>query len=632
MSRKRLLIIDGDEAFAREVADVAERRGFETTTCATSVEGLELAASQQPDLVVVNVELAPTNGWSVCIKLKKDEALQHIPVVLTSSTSTADTFEKHKKLRTRADDYLLKPYEPEQLVDLAGQLVGLPDVGEPLVDIDDAPGFEGEYELEADDAFSIAEDEPLGEVEFESDDGFASFDDEADPTVDAPSDDEWGHDPLGDPLAIEPGEEAVAFDDEVEPLPEPPEEAALEEFARGEFATSEFSAGALAAATAALQAEAAQGHAMDPLAGEHLDPLGDPLADDAWGAEEVDPLAAFDDDTDFADVAAFEEEAAAEPEDDFSAAAPEASFEAEPFPDALPEDGGYDEAPLEVPGLDADEAGEEALIEELGSALDDGDFDLGDDVGLGGDALAGAELARLGELEAELDGLRAAEAASAEELGRLRNDLAARDDALFEVRGQLEARERELRELTASHTAEVSRAAAEKARREATVRSLTGRGEQLTAALRKAERDAAAAREEAARLPELEARLASREAELETTREQAFQAESLQQRLEAQEAAAEKDRAALASVTHERDQALADLQAARAEADGLRTDLDEARRTAERALENTGTLQEKLAEANERVEAAERRVEELERANARARETLLQMVEGLGTA
>jgi len=258
MSRKRLLIIDGDEAFAREVADVAERRGFDTTICATSVEGLELALSQRPDLVVVNVELAPTNGWSVCIKLKKDEALQHIPVVLTSSTSTADTFEKHRKLRTRADDYLLKPYQPEQLLELAGQLVGWPDVDEPLVEInEDAPGFEDEYELEGDDAFAIEGDEPLGEVEFESEDAFAALDDEqhdplaADPLADGS---EWDADPLGDPLAVEAGEEEVAFDEEVEPLPEPVEqEEALEEFARGEFATAEFSAGALAAASPSIR-------------------------------------------------------------------------------------------------------------------------------------------------------------------------------------------------------------------------------------------------------------------------------------------------------------------------------------------------------------------------------------------
>ena len=124
MARKRILFIDGDEPFVQDVANAARRRGYETIITASSTDGCELARSEHPDLIVVSVELTPTNGWSVCTKLKKDEELRGVPVVLTSSTSTPDTFEKHKKLKTRADDYLLKPYSGDDLIRVATQLLG----------------------------------------------------------------------------------------------------------------------------------------------------------------------------------------------------------------------------------------------------------------------------------------------------------------------------------------------------------------------------------------------------------------------------------------------------------------------------------------------------------------------------
>ena len=67
------------------------------------------------------------SGYLVCQKLKKDDALKALPLVLTSAEATEETFEKHRTLKARADEYLLKPYTPEALVEKLGALVGLPE-------------------------------------------------------------------------------------------------------------------------------------------------------------------------------------------------------------------------------------------------------------------------------------------------------------------------------------------------------------------------------------------------------------------------------------------------------------------------------------------------------------------------
>lgn len=121
----RILIIEADRAFARDLATALHPRGVETRLCSDGHHGLEEARSWRPDVVVLCVELPNLSGYSVCNKLKKDEQLKSIPLILTSAEATAETFEQHRKLRTRADDYLLKPFEPATLVRAVEQLVPL---------------------------------------------------------------------------------------------------------------------------------------------------------------------------------------------------------------------------------------------------------------------------------------------------------------------------------------------------------------------------------------------------------------------------------------------------------------------------------------------------------------------------
>jgi CheY-like chemotaxis protein len=144
---KRILLIDSDESFAQGLSNAIHARGFVASLATNSEQGMSMAKEENPDLIVICVEAQPTNGYMLCTRLKKDEALKGIPVILTSANATPDSFEKHKKLKTHAEEYLIKPFEPQLMLEKASALMGI-----------ELP----EEQAQQEDEVIQLEDEPLG--------------------------------------------------------------------------------------------------------------------------------------------------------------------------------------------------------------------------------------------------------------------------------------------------------------------------------------------------------------------------------------------------------------------------------------------------------------------------------------
>src|SRR3990172_12910526 len=138
----KILLIESDGPFAQDLSTALEARGLEARVTADGKEGLDLAKVDRPDLIVLCVELPKMSGYSVCNKLKKDEQLKSIPLVIISAEATQETFEQHKKLKTRAEGYLIKPFEPAALLKTIEGLIEVPPEpalvsSEELVTLDD---------------------------------------------------------------------------------------------------------------------------------------------------------------------------------------------------------------------------------------------------------------------------------------------------------------------------------------------------------------------------------------------------------------------------------------------------------------------------------------------------------------
>src|SRR5262245_17317925 len=112
----KVLVFESDPSFAGELRTELGRMGCTVQVVDDGNYGLQVAASDRPDLILLSIELPRMNGFSVCNKLKKDVTLKEVPLIIMSSESSEETFEQHRKLRTRAEDYIHKPIAFGELV------------------------------------------------------------------------------------------------------------------------------------------------------------------------------------------------------------------------------------------------------------------------------------------------------------------------------------------------------------------------------------------------------------------------------------------------------------------------------------------------------------------------------------
>ncbi|HEY4717149.1 MAG TPA: response regulator [bacterium] len=124
MKRKQILIIDGDDAFSSGVLKILDESGYDVLSVQTGEEGLKLAKRIKPDLVLLSVELDDMSGYVVCKKIKENEELKSIPLIITSDNTAEGGFEKHKKLKVRAEDYIRKPFTDDFLLQKINNFLG----------------------------------------------------------------------------------------------------------------------------------------------------------------------------------------------------------------------------------------------------------------------------------------------------------------------------------------------------------------------------------------------------------------------------------------------------------------------------------------------------------------------------
>lgn len=165
----RVLIIESDPAFAREASEALRERGVEATIVEDGQEGMEAARTERPDALILSVELGdrPQAGFSYCNRIKKDEELKEIPLLLVSAHVSEETFEQHRRLRTRADGYLRKPFTLKPFLEAMESMVpGIFEneaLGQPGAGRTERFGW-SEFEDEPPTSAEEAEDEPLFEA------------------------------------------------------------------------------------------------------------------------------------------------------------------------------------------------------------------------------------------------------------------------------------------------------------------------------------------------------------------------------------------------------------------------------------------------------------------------------------
>ena len=130
-----MLVVDDEPTITEVVARYLERAGYRTRVAADGIQALELAASQRPDLVLLDLMLPGIDGLEVMRRLRELGRDRMAVILLTAKGEESD---RVIGLRLGADDYVVKPFSPAELVARVDAV---------LRRIDTSPGHEAPIEL-----------------------------------------------------------------------------------------------------------------------------------------------------------------------------------------------------------------------------------------------------------------------------------------------------------------------------------------------------------------------------------------------------------------------------------------------------------------------------------------------------
>ncbi len=115
MSRGKVLVVD-DEEYIQHILNFSfGAEGYEVITAADGEEAVNIARSEKPDIIVLDIMMPKMDGYEACKRIKADPQTQDIPVILL----TAKGREVDRKLGAEAgaDDYVVKPFSPGRLIE-----------------------------------------------------------------------------------------------------------------------------------------------------------------------------------------------------------------------------------------------------------------------------------------------------------------------------------------------------------------------------------------------------------------------------------------------------------------------------------------------------------------------------------
>jgi CheY-like chemotaxis protein len=119
--RETILIVDDDEVVADVLSRRLQQQGFDTVTADTGAAGLAVARSEAPALIVLDVRLPDTDGFSLCQQLVDSPVTCGIPIIVLSGMERPDIVRRSRA--AGCSFFLRKPYDPNVLLVLIRQAI-----------------------------------------------------------------------------------------------------------------------------------------------------------------------------------------------------------------------------------------------------------------------------------------------------------------------------------------------------------------------------------------------------------------------------------------------------------------------------------------------------------------------------
>lgn len=114
MGKRRILVVEDNRDNLMLVADVLQSLDYEVLLAADGRRGVELANTEKPDLILMDMALPLVDGWTATRTIKAMPELQHIPII--ALTAYAMLGDRERALAAGCDDYVSKPINMGELV------------------------------------------------------------------------------------------------------------------------------------------------------------------------------------------------------------------------------------------------------------------------------------------------------------------------------------------------------------------------------------------------------------------------------------------------------------------------------------------------------------------------------------
>ncbi len=118
---KLILVVDDDPKNLKLIRDLLQVSGYKTVEATGGEQGVKLAKSKKPDLILMDILMPKVDGYTACREIKMDKATKAIPVVMLTSLD----YELNKELGRDmgADGYITKPVDRQKLLDVISRFL-----------------------------------------------------------------------------------------------------------------------------------------------------------------------------------------------------------------------------------------------------------------------------------------------------------------------------------------------------------------------------------------------------------------------------------------------------------------------------------------------------------------------------
>ena len=118
----KVLLVEDNEMNLDMLTRRLQRRNYEVLIAQDGARGIELARSEKPDLILMDMSLPVLDGWQATRQIKADDDLKHIPIIALTAHAIAG--DREKALAAGCDEYETKPVKFPELMAKIAQFLG----------------------------------------------------------------------------------------------------------------------------------------------------------------------------------------------------------------------------------------------------------------------------------------------------------------------------------------------------------------------------------------------------------------------------------------------------------------------------------------------------------------------------